>query len=77
MNFCGGAPRNSKSHNKFSKLGKMLSNPQSSSWREKLYSSFCVIKYIVFVMLAVEAALAFIIILRLRIAWAGIVNRFG
>jgi hypothetical protein len=77
MSFCGDAPLNLKSHNEFSKLGNMLSNPQSSSWQEKLSSSFCVIKYIVFAMLAVEAAVAFFIILRLRIAWAVMLNRFG
>jgi hypothetical protein len=55
----------------------MLSNPQSPSWQEKLYSSFCVIKYIVFAMLAVEAALLFLMIVRLRIAWAVMLIRFG
>jgi hypothetical protein len=53
------------------------SDPQSSSWQEKIYSGFFVIKYIVFAMLVVEAAVAFIIILRLRIAWAVMLNRFG
>jgi hypothetical protein len=54
----------------------MLTDPQSSSWQEKLYSSFCVIKYLILAMLGVEAAPAFFIILRLRIAWAVILNRF-
>jgi hypothetical protein len=48
----------------------MLTDLQSSSWQEKLYSSFCVIKY-------VEAIVAFLIMLRLRIAWAVTLNRFG
>jgi hypothetical protein len=39
--------------------------------------SFCVIKYLILAMLGVEAALAFFIILRLRIAWAVMLNRFG
>jgi hypothetical protein len=55
----------------------MLTDLQSSSWQEKLYSSFCVIKCLILVMLGVEAALAFFIILRLRIAWAVMLNRFG
>ena len=77
MNFCGSAPLNLEPHNEFSKLGKMLSDPQSSSWQEKFSSSFCAIKYIVFAMLAVEAAVAFFIILRLRIAWAVMLAKFG
>jgi hypothetical protein len=56
---------------------QMLTDLQSSSWQEKLYSSFCVIKYLILAMLGVEAALAFFIILHLRIAWAVTLNRLG
>jgi hypothetical protein len=55
----------------------MLSNPHSSSWQEKPCSSFGAIKYILFAMLAVGAALAFFIILHLRIAWAVILSSVG
>ena len=55
----------------------MLTDLQSSSWQEKLYSGFCVTKYLILAMLGVEAALAFFIILRLRIAWAVMLERFG
>jgi hypothetical protein len=48
----------------------MLTDPQPSSWQEKLYSSFCVIKYLILAMLGGEAIVAFLIMLRLRIAWA-------
>jgi hypothetical protein len=54
----------------------MLTDLQSSSWQEKLYSSFCVIKYLILAMLGVEAIVAFLIMLRLRIAWAVTLNRF-
>jgi hypothetical protein len=55
----------------------MLTDLQSSSWQEKLYSSFCVIKYLILAILGVEAIVAFLILLRLRIAWAATLNRFG
>ena len=48
----------------------MLTDLQPSSWQEKLYSSFCVIKYLILAMLGGEAIVAFPIMLRLRIAWA-------
>jgi hypothetical protein len=56
---------------------QILIDLQSSSWQQKLYSSFCVIKLVILAMLGVEAALAILIILRLRIAWATMLNRFG
>jgi hypothetical protein len=62
---------------KFRSWARCSAIPQSSSWQVNLSSSFSVIKYIVFAMLAVEAAVAFFIILRLRIAWAVMLNRFG
>jgi hypothetical protein len=55
----------------------MLTDPQPSSWQEKLYSSFCVIKYLILAMLGGEAIVAFLIMHRLRIAWAVMLNRFG
>jgi len=48
----------------------MLTDPQPSSRQEKPYSSFCVIKYLILAMLGGEAIVAFLIMLRLRIAWA-------
>ena len=48
----------------------MLTDPQPSFWQEKLYSSFCLIKYLILAMLGGEAIVAFLIMLRLRIAWA-------
>jgi|SRR5207249_11086217 len=71
MNFRSRAPRCSPIRT------QMLTDLQSSSWQEKLYSSFCVIKYLILAMLGVEAALAFFIILRLRIAWVSVVRVFG
>jgi hypothetical protein len=55
---------------------QMLTDLQSSSWQEKLYSGFCVTKYLMLAMLGVEAIVAFLIVLRLRIAWAVTLNRF-
>jgi uncharacterized membrane protein len=56
---------------------QMLTDLQSSSWQEKLYSGFCVIKFLILAMLGVEAIVAFLIMLRLRIAWAVTLNGFG
>jgi hypothetical protein len=56
---------------------QILIDLQSSSWQQKLYSSFCVIKYLILAILGVEAIVAFLIMLHLRIAWAVTLNRFG
>jgi hypothetical protein len=56
---------------------QVLTEPQPTSWQEKLDFGFCAIKSIVFAMLAVEVILVFLIRHRLRVAWAAMLNRFG
>jgi hypothetical protein len=56
---------------------QVLTNPQSSCWQQKFDSVFCAIKFFVFAALAVEAILTFLIRLRLRAAWAVMLNRFA
>ena len=53
----------------------MLTDPQSSYWQEKFDFIFCAIKSCVFAALAVEAILTFLIAIRMRAAWAVMLNR--
>ena len=56
---------------------QVLTDPQSSCWQQKFDSVFCAIKFLVFAALAVKAILTFLIRLRLRAAWAVMLNRFA
>jgi hypothetical protein len=57
-------------------VGQVLTHPQPSRWQERLDSGFCAIKFIAFAMLAVQVILVFLIGVRLRVAWAVMLNRF-
>jgi hypothetical protein len=56
---------------------QVLADPKSSCWKQRFDSVFCAIKFLVFVTLAVEVILIFLIWLRLRAALAVMLGPFA
>jgi hypothetical protein len=54
---------------------QVFTDPQSSCWQQKIDSVLCAIKFFVFAALAIEAILTFLIGVRLRAAWAVLLNK--